>query len=204
MSGNIWLQKLAENPGHSAWYIERFRSMAASGDDLDGEARFIDAMAPRRARILDAGCGTGRVGGRLATLEHEVVGVDLDEQLIAAAREDHPAATWLVRDLADLDLAGEGITEPFDVIVSAGNVMTFLDPLTRRVVLHRLAAHLAPNARLVVGFGAERGYPFEEFFVDADSAGLCVDLRFSTWDLRPFCPTSTFIVAILTVAERTT
>lgn len=201
MSGNIWLQKLAENPGHSAWYIERFRSMAASGDDLDGEARFIDAMAPRRARILDAGCGTGRVGGRLATLEHEVVGVDIDEQLIAAARADHPAATWLVRDLADLDLAGEGITEPFDVIVSAGNVMTFLDPLTRRVVLHRLAAHLAPNARLVVGFGAERGYPFEDFFVDADSVGLCVDLRFSTWDLRPFYPTSTFIVAILTVAE---
>jgi SAM-dependent methyltransferase len=202
MTGNGWLRMIAENPGHSEWYIERFRSMAASGHDLDGEARFVDAIAPRQARILDAGCGPGRVGSRLAALGHDVVGVDVDPALIAAAETDHPAGTWLTRDLASLDLTVDGISEPFDVIVSAGNVMTFLDPLTRRDVLHRLAAHLAPHARLVVGFGAERGYPFERFFADTDSVGLCSDLTFSTLDMRPFDPTSTFLVAVLTAAER--
>lgn len=204
MTGNGWLRMIAENPGHSDWYIERFRSMAASRHDLDGEARFVDAIAPRQARILDAGCGPGRVGGRLATLGHEVVGVDIDPALIAAAKTDHSACTWLVRDLAGLDLTVDGIVELFDVVVSAGNVMTFLDPLTRRDVLHRLAAHLAPQARLVVGFGAERGYPFEDFFADAESAGLRSDLTFSTWDMRRFEPASTFLVAVLTVAERAT
>ena len=126
---------IEENPGHSAWYIERFRSMAAEGQDLDGEARFVDAMVPRGARILDAGCGPGRVGGRLAALGHRVVGVDIDPELIAAAEGDHPGPIWLARDLVDLDLASEGIAERFDVIVSAGNVMTFLDPATRRDVL---------------------------------------------------------------------
>lgn len=204
MTGNGWLRMIAENPGHSDWYIERFRSMAASGHDLDGEARFVDAIAPRQARILDAGCGPGRVGGRLATLGHEVVGVDIDPALIAAANTDHPAGTWLACDLAGLDLTVDGIVEPFDVIVSAGNVMTFLDSLTRRDVLQRLAAHLAPQARLVVGFGADRGYLFEDFFADTDSVGLCIDLTFSTWDMRRFEPASTFLVAVLTVAERAT
>lgn len=191
---------IEENPGHSAWYIERFRTMAAEGQDLDGEARFVDAMVPRGARILDAGCGPGRVGGRLAALGHHVVGVDIDPELIAAAEDDHQGAMWLARDLAVLDLASEDIPERFDVIVSAGNVMTFLDPATRRDVLHRLSAHLAPEGRLVVGFGAERGYAFDDFFADAASVELRDELRLSSWDLRPFGTASTFLVAVMTAA----
>lgn len=59
---NKWLAQVARNPGHSQWYIERFRTMAARGEDIVGEARLIDAMVPRGARILDAGCGAGRGG----------------------------------------------------------------------------------------------------------------------------------------------
>jgi len=196
---NGWLRMIEENPDHSAWYVERFRTMAAEGKDLDGEARFVDAMAPRGARILDAGCGPGRVAGRLADLGHHVVGVDIDAELIAAAQSDHPGPTWLTRDLAVLDLTG--IADSFDVIVSAGNVMTFLDPATRRQVLHRLLAHLAPDGRLVIGFGAERGYSFDDFFADAASVGLRDELRLSTWDLRPFDEeTSTFLISVLTPA----
>jgi SAM-dependent methyltransferase len=199
VSENGWLRMIRENPGHSTWYIERFRTMAAEGQDLDGEARFVDALAAREARILDAGCGPGRVGGRLATLGHHVVGVDIDPDLIAAAEIEHPGATWLTRDLAEFDLAADGITDRFDVIVSAGNVVTFLDPATRRNVLQRLFAHLAPDGRLVVGFGANRGYEFDDFFADAASVGLRDELRLSSWDVRPFDKSSaTFLVAILT------
>jgi SAM-dependent methyltransferase len=203
MSDNGWLRMIEENPGHSAWYIERFRSMAAEGQDLDGEARFVDAMAPRGARILDAGCGPGRVGGRLAALGHLVVGVDIDAELIAAAEIEHPGATWLIRDLAEFDLDpdadGVGVAGTFDVVVSAGNVMTFLDPATRRDVLQRLLVHLAPDGRLVVGFGANRGYEFDDFFVDAAAVGLRPDVLLSSWDLRPFdAASSAFLVAILT------
>lgn len=197
MTGNAWLQLLEKNPGHSAWYIERFRTMAAEGKDLDGEARFVDAMVPRGATVLDAGCGPGRVGGRLAVLGHEVVGVDIDPALIAAAEADHPGPRWLVGDLSELDLAAQGIDVAFDAIVCAGNVMTFLDPTTRRRVVERLGAHLAPEGRLVIGFGSGRGYDFDEFFADVDAAGLRVDLRLATWDLRPFTPESDFLVAVI-------
>src|SRR5690606_28667034 len=142
-----WMQKVAADPGHSTWYIERFRTMARAGEDLAGEARLVDAMVPRGARILDAGCGTGRVSGALAEAGHDVVGVDVDPALIEAAEQDYPGPRYLVGDLAELDLPARGITEPFDVIVCAGNVMAFLAPSTRHEVLKRFRAHLAPEGR---------------------------------------------------------
>jgi SAM-dependent methyltransferase len=171
--------------------------MARAGDDLAGEARFVDAMAPRHARILDAGCGPGRLGGYLAAAGHRVVGVDVDPALIAAAEQDYPGPQWLVGDLAELDLPERGITEPFDIIVSAGNVMAFLAPSTRVQVLGRLRAHLADGGRAAIGFGAGREYEFTEFLDDAAAAGMAPDLLLSSWDLRPFTDNSDFLVAVL-------
>jgi SAM-dependent methyltransferase len=196
-TGNRWLAKIEENPGHSDWYVERFRSLAADGADLHGEARFVDAMLGRGAQVLDAGCGPGRVGGWLAELGHEVVGVDLDPVLIAAAEHDHPGPRWLVGDLAELDLSASGVEPGFDVVVCAGNVMGFLDPATRRRVLANLRSVLAPGGRIVTGFGSGGDYPFGEFFDDVEQVGLVVDLRLSTWDLRPFTAGSEFLVAVL-------
>jgi SAM-dependent methyltransferase len=195
-----WEAQVEANPQHSAWYVERFRRMAAQGADLAGEARTVDAMLARGSRVLDAGCGPGRVGAELAARGHTVVGVDVDPVLVAAAQEDHPGPTWLVGDLAELDLPGRGLAEPFDVVVCAGNVLTFLAPGTEVEVLRRLGAHLAPGGRVVVGFGAGRGYAFDAFFADAVTAGLALDAALSTWDLRPFTDRSDFLVAILSLA----
>ena len=193
----LWEVKKRQNPEHSAWYIQRFEQMREQGADLAGEARLVDAMLPRGARILDAGCGPGRVGGELARRGHDAMGVDVDPELIAAAQKDFPDQTWLTMDLAELDLPAAGIAEPFDLIVSAGNVMAFLAPGTAQEVLERMARHLAPNGRIVVGFGAGRGYDFGTFFENASAAGLAVQQKFSTWDLRPFDVESDFLVAVL-------
>lgn len=194
---NRWRQMVAANPGHSQWYIDRFRAMVDRGEDIVGEARTVDAMLPRGAHVLDAGCGPGRIGGYLAAAGHRAVGVDLDPELIAAAQADHPQARWICDDLAGLDLARHGVTDPFDAIVCAGNVMTFLDPTTRRDVLAGFARHLAPDGRAVTGFGAGRGYDFDEFLDDVTAVGLTADQLLGTWDLRPFTAESDFLVALL-------
>ena len=191
-----WARIIAADPDHSQRYIERFKIMEAAGHDLAGEVRTVDAMVPRGSRILDAGCGPGRVGGRLHALGHVVVGVDVDPALIQAAEMDHPGPTWLVGDLAELDLAAEGVEGDFDVIISAGNVMGFLAPSTRVEVLRRFGTHLAEDGRAIIGFGGGRGYEFADFFADLDAAGLRLDLALSTWDLRPFTAQSDFLVAL--------
>ncbi len=192
-----WVTRTQEDPDHSTWYVERFRAKAAAGEDLAGEARFVDAMMPRSARILDAGCGPGRVGGALFELGHEVVGVDVDPVLIAAAEHDHPGPHWIVGDLAELDLAPHGADEPYDGVIAVGNVMPFLAPSTRRKVLAGLGHQLKPDGRLVVGFGAGRDYDVDDFFGDVAAVGLVVDLTLATWDLRPFDDRSDFLVAVV-------
>jgi SAM-dependent methyltransferase len=194
---SAWVRMTQEDPEHSAAYVQRFRTLAEQGMDLVGEARLVDAMLPRGSRVLDAGCGPGRVGGFLHEVGHEVVGVDVDPVLIAAAEEDHPGPRWLVGDLAELDLPARGVAERFDAIVCAGNVMTFLAESTRVEVLRRLRAHLRDDGRAAIGFGAGRGYDFDEFLADTRAAGWAPDLLLSTWDLRPFGPGSDFLVAVL-------
>jgi SAM-dependent methyltransferase len=187
----------AHGAGHSRWYIERFRRMAADGVDLDGEARLLDAMLARGSRVLDAGCGPGRVGAGLAARGHVVVGVDADTELIEAAEADHLGPVWLVADLAELDLAAQGEPEPFDAAVCAGNVMTYLAPGTEATALAHVAAHLRDDGLFVVGFGLDRGYCLADFDTQTAAAGLVLEHRFATWDLRPWRDDAPFAVTAL-------
>ncbi len=173
--------------------------LAAQGHDLVGEARLIDAMVPRGSVVLDAGCGPGRHCGFLHRAGHVVVGVDLDPALIAEAQRVEPGPDYVVGDLADFELPPE-LPQSFDAILCAGNVMGFVHPDTRRPILAGMAALLNPDGRAVVGFGAGRGYAFDDFFDDVDAVGLRPEQTFSTWDLRPFSPDSSFVVAVLVAA----
>jgi SAM-dependent methyltransferase len=181
-------------PGHSEWYVERFRKLAAEGEDLGGEARLIDAMLPPRSRVLDAGCGPGRVGAVLNERGHAVVGVDVDPVLIEAAEADHPGPRWLVADLAELALPDE---EPFDGAVLAGNVMVYLAPETEAEVLRRVAAHVRDDGFVVTGFNVNRELSLDDFDRAVADAGLRLEHRFATWDLRAWHAEADFAVSVL-------
>jgi trans-aconitate methyltransferase len=171
--------------------------MAAEGADLGGEARLLDAMLPPASRVLDGGCGPGRLGAVLHERGHTVVGVDADPALIEAARIDHPGPTWLVADLSELDLPALGEPEPFAGAVLAGNVMVFLAPGTEAEVLRRVAAHVVPDGFVVVGFHTNRELSLAAFDAAVAEAGLRIEHRFATWDLRAWHQEADFAVTVL-------
>jgi hypothetical protein len=92
-----------------------------------------------------------------------------------------------------------GEPEPFAAAVVAGNVMPYLAPGTEQAVLTNVAARLREDAFVVVGFGLDRGYSLSDFDTHAAGAGLRLEHRFATWDLRPSRDDSRFAVTVLRV-----
>ncbi|MFF5205859.1 class I SAM-dependent methyltransferase [Streptosporangium sp. NPDC000396] len=184
-----WAEIAGGNSGDR--YAARFAELAASGKDVHGEARFCAGLLPAGTRVLDAGCGTGRVAIRLAELGYDCVGVDLDESMLAVARRAAPELTWTLADLSGLDLAD---MEPFDLVVAAGNVIPLLAPGTEAQAIARLTAVLRPGGLLVAGFGLDAGHlPLASATVgltDYDmwcaASGLVLERRLATWDGDPY------------------
>ena len=143
-----WLDETGGARGAS--YDEAFRELAASGADVHGEAAFVAGLLEPGARVLDAGCGTGRVAVELARRGFDVAGADNDPSMLEVARRSDDVR-WYDADLAALDLP-----ERFDLVVAAGNVVVFLAEGTEQEVLRRLAAHLVPGGLLVSGWRTDR------------------------------------------------
>ncbi|MFQ6143727.1 class I SAM-dependent methyltransferase [Streptomyces seoulensis] len=174
-------------------YAARFAALARGGEDVHGEARFCAALVPAGARVLDAGCGTGRVMIRLAELGYDCVGVDLDASMLAVAREQAPHLPWFHADLAAFEPARLGVAGDFDLVVAAGNIFPLLAPGTEAAVVGRLSAALRPGGLLVAGFGLDRahlpvppGITLPEYDDHCAAAGLTLVDRFATWDAAPY------------------
>ena len=181
-----------DDPKRGQRYAERFDRLEASGASVHGEADFVAALHP--ASVLDAGCGTGRVGIELGRRGLDVCGVDRDTAMLAVARERSPEVGWFEADLAapDLDLGRR-----FDVVVAAGNVMIFVDAGTEGAVVANLARHLEADGALVAGFQLEpRGLTLARYDEVASAAGLVLTDRFATWDRQPFAPGGAYAVSV--------
>jgi SAM-dependent methyltransferase len=178
-------------------YGRHFADLIAGGADVEGEARLADALAPRG----------GRIGAALRRAGHQAVGVDLDQGLIEQSRAAYPDLPVARARLETLDagfFATHGMPTEYDLVVCVGNVMVLLAEDSERAVLRALGGLLAPEGRILLGFslvGApprSRVYPAEEFAADVEAAGLAVESRHATFDLRPFDPGGDFAVWILT------
>ncbi|WP_006245290.1 class I SAM-dependent DNA methyltransferase [Mycolicibacterium tusciae] len=167
-------------------YDERWRKLAAAGQGIHGEADLIESLLRESggSRVLDAGCGTGRVATELASRGFSVVGLDLDEQMLDAARAKGPQLTWI---LADLSEARAHLDTEFDVVVLAGNVMIFVERGTEATVVEQLSAGLVSGGLLVAGFALTTGRLTLQRYDDyAAAAGLELVDRWASWDREPF------------------
>ena len=182
-----WLDETGGARGAS--YDEAFRELAASGADVHGEAAFVAGLLEPGARVLDAGCGTGRVAVELARRGFDVAGADNDPSMLEVARRSDDVRWY------DADLAALHLPERFDLVVAAGNVVVFLAEGTEQEVLRRLAAHLVPGGLLVSGWRTDR-LAADAYDRLAAGAGLEPVERWSTWDREPWRDDADWCVAV--------
>ena len=172
-------------------YDARFAELAEAGHHVHGEADLVASLVEGR-RIVDAGCGTGRVGIELAARGYDVVGVDLDPGMLDAARAKAPDLEWRCEDLLDLH-----VDPPADLLVLAGNVLIFVAPGTERAVVARCAAAVRPGGLVVAGFSVRpTDYGPDQLDADAADAGLELVDRWATWDRDPWSPGGDYQVSV--------
>lgn len=99
-----------------------------------------------RGRVLELGCGAGRLTGYLYDLAEEVHGVDVSSAMVAHCRVAFPRATFDVGDVRDLSGFASG---SFDAVLAPFNLIDVLADSERRQVLEEMERLLVHSGLLV-------------------------------------------------------
>ena len=136
----------------------------------------LAAVSWRGKRVLDAGCGTGRMAYLIARRgAREVLGADYSQEAIAAAQGKYRAPNLSYRCADIAALGGK-----YDAIVMLGTIEHLDRPLA---ILRRLARILAPGGSLIVtcpNWINPRGYILMTLFHIFGAPVTLADLHYLT------------------------
>jgi SAM-dependent methyltransferase len=107
-------------------------------------ARHHDALA---GRVLELGCGAGRLTGYLAELAGSVHAIDVSPAMVAHVRRTYPEVACDQGDLRELSVFD---ADSFDAVLAPFSVLDVLDDPERRRVLDEIRRLLVPGGTLVV------------------------------------------------------
>jgi trans-aconitate methyltransferase len=138
---------VANNAWDAVEYDSTFGFVARHGDAL------VDVLDPRPGeRVLDLGCGTGHHAAEIASRGALVVGMDLDDSMLAKACSDHPGVRFVRADGAAFGLTDLGVHDPFDACFSNA-ALHWMTP--QEAVLRNVRAVLVEGGRFVAEMGGE-------------------------------------------------
>jgi SAM-dependent methyltransferase len=98
-------------------------------------------------RILDLGCGTGRLTAEIAATGAETLGIDSSLDMIGQARQNYPKLKFQLADARTFTTA-----EPFDAIFSNAALHWIREA---RAAVQTIYRALKPGGRLVAEFGGK-------------------------------------------------
>jgi SAM-dependent methyltransferase len=105
--------------------------------------RYRDKLA---GRVLDVGCGAGRILAYLVMNGADAVGIDLAPAMVEYCRRTVPEATVCLGDASDIAASVSG---PFDVVIAPDNLIDVFGDEERRRVIADIRELLAPDGLFV-------------------------------------------------------
>jgi SAM-dependent methyltransferase len=110
------------------------------------DLRYLRFLVPEGMKILDLGCGTGRL---LASLNpSQGTGVDLSARMIEVARKNHPELDFHVGDIEHPDTLG-ALDGPYDVILMSETIGSLDDCEQLLANLHGLCSR---ETRIIIAY----------------------------------------------------
>jgi SAM-dependent methyltransferase len=133
--------------GRFAWAYDLLSHRPVAAECAIIAALFTDRGCPPGARVLDAGCGTGRYTVELGRLGYWVTGIDASPDLLAVAHRQPGAraVTFLTADLTQLPS-----TPQYDAVLCRGVLNDVLDDRDRRGAFLAFARVLIAGGVLVL------------------------------------------------------
>jgi SAM-dependent methyltransferase len=120
-----------------------------AGDELAPVERLIldryrDDLA---GRVLELGCGAGRLTGHVIPIAVETHGLDISPAMVAACRRRFPTGAFVEGDMRDLSRYDPGT---FDAVIAACNLLDALDHAGREQTLEAIRRVLRPGGLFVM------------------------------------------------------
>ena len=116
-------------------------------DSYIEDLHFYASRLPITGRILELGCGTGRLTNRLADKNRTVYGIDISLAMLNSARE----ATNLFSHYICMDMTSLGFTGQFDAVIIPHNTLNLLETPEKIVnCLSGIRHRLTPESPLLL------------------------------------------------------
>jgi SAM-dependent methyltransferase len=138
----------SEQANTSYWKADHVRDYATRGL-RPVERVVIDRYRDRLAggKVLELGCGAGRVTGHLAEVAGHVHALDISPSMVAYCRWAYPRSSFRIADMRDLDEYDDGL---FDAVVASFNVVDVLTHEERQQALETWRRVLRPNGLFIM------------------------------------------------------
>jgi SAM-dependent methyltransferase len=134
--------------GEELWGVEDLvRSLAGRTLRVPEVLLLVRYREALSGRVLELGCGGGRLSGYLLDLARDFHGLDISTLMVAHCDRTYPGGTFEVGNLRDLSGYASG---SFDVVFASFNVLDVLDDAERRRVIGEIHRILAPDGLLMM------------------------------------------------------
>jgi ubiquinone/menaquinone biosynthesis C-methylase UbiE len=133
---------------HAADMVAGYDAQMAASPLAKADVRFCERFFATPGRLLDLGCGTGRLCAHFAAKGYECVGVDLSDEMLTQARANAPTATFLKANLVELS---EVLDASFDYAACLFSTLGMVRGAENRAkVLANAFRALKPGGRLLL------------------------------------------------------